>query len=190
MVLGCCDCVGPRWRADPLASNSGRRGLAAARIYRKFGGPVVGDAADIARTDEKGPKPLRLVLIGKHEGENRRGRVAGPDVQFQGMFLPGDDDIEANLLGLACVCRIADRELRHRLCQPSNYAESHKGATLFRGQLPVSKSRELGIITGLPKTKAIVRTVQDFEVAGVRLVFRGAPCTHVSFLGQPERRCG
>jgi len=52
---------------------------------------------------KKGPKPLRLVLIGKHESEDRRGRVAGPDVQFQGVFLPGDDDIEANLLGLACV---------------------------------------------------------------------------------------
>jgi hypothetical protein len=44
----------------------------------------------------------------------RRGGVTGSDVQFQAVFLPGDDNLEENQLGLTCVLGVSDGELRHR----------------------------------------------------------------------------
>lgn len=81
---------------------------------RKRGGRWLIEVGDGSRTDEKGPKPLSLVFVRKHESEDRRGRIAGSDVQFHCVFLPGDDDVEANLLSFARVLRISDGELRHR----------------------------------------------------------------------------
>ena len=112
MILGCFDCGRPIRLTDPLTSNSGRDGIAAARIYRKYGG--CGKVDRFADRRKKGPKPLRLVFVGQHQGEDRCGCVAGADVQFQAVFLPGDDDVEASLLGVACVLRVSDGELCHR----------------------------------------------------------------------------
>ena len=112
MILGCFDCGRPVRLTDPLTSNDGREGMAVACIYRKYGGCRKVDP--FADRRKKGPKPLGLVLVRQHEGEHRRGGVAGSDVQFQAVFLSGDDDVEPSLLGIACVLRVADGELRHR----------------------------------------------------------------------------
>ena len=100
--------VGLPWLADPKSSNSGRDGMAAVSIYRKYGGGRKLDCFVDRR--KKGPKPLRLVFVGQHEGEDRRGRVAGSDVEFQGVHLSGDDDRESNLFALTYG---TDREFGH-----------------------------------------------------------------------------
>ena len=66
---------------------------------------------ELAKSQKKGPKPLRLVLVREHEGEHRSRIVAGANVEFQVFVGVTDDDGKEERVRTAA---LVEGDLRHR----------------------------------------------------------------------------
>lgn len=65
---------------------------------------------------KRGPKPPPSVFVGKHQGKNRRGGIAGTDVQFQVMEPFTDADLKVNHVLASAPVRLgfrADSDVVH-----------------------------------------------------------------------------